>query len=61
MLENYLSIWLSDALYKKRKNWCGGETGNGFELWRRLRADYKGKSGAVIKVSGVTALQTFPK
>ena len=33
MLENVLCSWISDKLYSKRKNLCGGEPGNGFELW----------------------------
>jgi hypothetical protein len=54
-------LWLSDTLYRKRKNLCGGEEGNGFELWRRLCADHKGQRGETIKQAGAVALHTFPK
>ena len=60
-LENYVVLWLSDRLYSKRKNLCGGEEGNGFELWRKLCADQKGQRGHTIKQDGATALHTFPK
>ena len=39
MIENLLCSWISDKLYKKRNNLCGGEAGNGFELWQRMRID----------------------
>ena len=54
-------LWLSDTLYRKRKNLCRGEEGNGFELWRRLCADHKGQRGDTTKQAGAVALHTFPK
>ena len=60
-LDNYLVLWLLDTLYRKRNHLCGGEEGNGFELWRRLCADHKGQRGDTIKQAGATALHTFPK
>ena len=60
-LENYLVSWISDSLYKKRKRLCGGEAGNGFELWRTLRCKYKGKGNAAIEESGICTLHNFPK
>ena len=60
MLENCLCSWISDKLYKKRKNFCGAEPGNGFELWQRMRVDYKG-GGVKSETRGVGALNTFPK
>ena len=56
-----MASWLSDTPYRKRTNLCGVEEGNGFELWRRLCADYKGQRGDTIKQAGGTALYTFPK
>ena len=47
MLEKLLCSWIGDKLYEKRKNLCGGEPRNGFELWRRMRFDYKGRGVAV--------------
>ena len=41
MLENFLCSWISGKMYKKRKNLCGGEPGNGLKLWRRMRTDYQ--------------------
>ena len=38
-LENFVVDFVSDTMYKKRKQLCGGEPNNGFELWRRLFAD----------------------
>ena len=52
-------MWLSDTLYRKRENLCGGEEGNGFELWRRLCADHRRQRGETIKQA--LALHTFPK
>lgn len=60
-LGNYLVLWLSNTLYRKRKNLCGGEEGNGFELWRRLCADHEGQIGDTIKQARAVALHTFPK
>ena len=59
-LGNSLVVWLSDTLYRKRENVCGGEECNGFELWRRLCADHKGQRGDTIKPAGATAPLTFP-
>ena len=52
MLENFLILWIGDALYPNRLGLCGRETANGVELWRRLIADSPG--GRVsMKITGV--------
>ena len=59
MLENVWCSWISDRLYKKRNNLCGGELGKGFELWRRMRVDYKG--GGVAETRRNRRAQHFPR
>ena len=61
MLENCLCPWISDKLYKKRNHLRGGKHGNGFEMWRRMRADYNEGGGVAVRLAGVGALNTFPK
>ena len=35
-LENFIAKYLRYGLYERREAWCGGEEGNGFELYRNL-------------------------
>ena len=60
MLENFSTLRISDAMYNKRRRLCGGEPGNGFEMWRALKIKHKG-SGVIVQNSGIVALHTFPK
>ena len=60
MLENFIIDWLSDGLYKRRVQLCGGEKGNGFEMWRYLYQEFHGGSDAV-HLGGARRLQEWPR
>ena len=60
ILFDWICMWIPKKLYVKRVQLAGHEFGNGFELWRRLRIKYEGKSD-ICDVAGVDLLHTFPK
>ena len=41
-LENFLVKQHSNDIYERREAWCGGEDGNGFDLYRDLLGDFEG-------------------
>ena len=43
MHEMFLILWIEDTLYKNRLRLCNREPAIGFELWRRLVADNRGR------------------
>ena len=59
-LEQTLVDWLPEKLYNNRLQLSGGidETGNGFEMWRRLHLNYMG-DGEVLEEAGVECLRTY--
>ena len=61
-LENFLVLWIDEKTYKKRKQLCGSEEGNGFELSRK-RELHKGNGldSDAIKEAGTVTLHIFPK
>ena len=60
ILEAFLVEWLSDGLYRRRTQLCGGEKGNGLEMWRWLYHEYQGGSEAVM-LGGARRLQEWPR
>ena len=59
-LEGFLVEYLSDSLYRRRRQLAGGELGNGFEMWRWLHQEYQGGSEA-IRLGGARRLQDWPR
>ena len=59
-LEAFLIDWFSDGLYKRRNQLCGGEKGNGLEMWRWLYQEYQGGSEAVM-LGGTRRLQDWSR
>ena len=61
-LENFLCTWVTDRIYSRRTQLAGGEseTGNGFEMWRKLYIEHHGGAEA-IKLGGIRRLQEWPK
>ena len=55
-------MWVNDTIYNRRSQLSGGEkeTGNGFEIWRRLYQEHHGGAEAV-KLGGIRRLQEWPK
>ena len=45
ILEGFLVEHLSDGLYRRRFQLCGGERGNGLEMWRWLVCEFQGMLG----------------
>ena len=60
MLEGFLVDHISDGLYRRRYQLCGGERGNGLEMWRWLYAEFQGGSEAV-RLGGSRRLQEWPR
>ena len=60
ILEAFLVEWLSDGLYRRRVQLCGGEKGNGIEMWRWLYAEFQGGSDAV-RLGGARRLQEWTR
>ena len=60
ILEGFLIEWLSDSLYKRRTQLCGGTKGNGLEMWRWLFTEFQGGSDAVM-LGGSRQLQDWPR
>ena len=60
ILEGFLVEWLSDGLYRRRTQLCGGEKGNGIEMWRYLYNEYQGGSDAV-RLGGARRLQEWSR
>ena len=60
MLEGFLVEHINDGLYKRRFQLCGGERGNGLEMWRWLYAEFQGGSEAV-RLGGSRRLQEWPR
>ena len=59
-LEGFLVDYLSDSTYKRRNQLCGGEPGNGLEMWRYLYQEFQGGSDAVHR-GGARRLQEWPR
>ena len=57
-LENFLVKYISDDLYERREAWCGGEEGNGFELYRNLFREFEGGS-TIVRMGGRKLLNNF--
>ena len=47
MLESFIVDWFPKNTYRHRIPLCGGELGNGCELWRLLHHECKGGRDAV--------------
>ena len=60
MFESFIIDLLPKNMYHRRTQICGGEFGNGFELWRRLYLEFQGGDDAV-QFGGMRRLQEFPK
>ena len=60
ILEGFLIEYLSDSLYKRRTQLCGGVPGNGLEMWRWLYLEFQGGSEAVM-LGGSRRLQDWPR
>ena len=60
MFESFIIDLLPKNMYNRRTQICGGEFGNGFELWRRLYLEFQGGDDAV-QFGGMRRLQEFPK
>ena len=50
-LDNFIVEYLHDDLYKRREAWCGGEKGNGVELYRNLFREFEGGS-TLVRMGG---------
>ena len=57
-LENFLVKYLSDDIYERREAWCGGEDGNGFELYRNLFREFEGGS-TLVRMGGRKLLNSY--
>ena len=60
MIEGFLSEFLSDSLYKRQVQLCGGVKGNGLEMWRWLFLQFAGGSEAVM-LGGSHRLQDWTR
>ena len=60
ILEGFLIEYLSDSLYKRRAQLCGGVKGNGLEMWRWLFLEFAGGSEAVM-LGGSRRLQDWSR
>ena len=60
MFFNWICDFLPQRLYDRRLQLAGREFGNGFEVWRQLKAKFEG-SGAILDVAGADCLHAFPK
>ena len=57
-LENVLAKHLSDDIYERREAWCGGEDGNGFELYRNLLREFEGGT-TLVRMAGRKPLNSY--
>ena len=57
-LENFIVKYLSDDIYERREAWCGGEDGNGFELYRNLFREFEGGS-TLVRMGGRKLLNNY--
>ena len=57
-LENVMVKYLSDDMYGRREAWCGGEEGNGFELYRNLFREFEGGS-TLVRMGGRKLLNSY--
>ena len=60
LLEAFIVEWLSDSLYRKRTQLCGGQKDNGLEMCRYLYNEYPGVSDAV-RLGGARSLQEWTR